>query len=203
MNSNIISAIKYWSRATLCPGQVIEELRTHPSKVAISFWINLLFAILYSITVFIYTLQGRLPAILPWIPIDIEKYYLYQTFWTIPWGLATWIMISGIAHLLSVVGKKNSSRYEYENALVVCGIGWVVPNMICMWIPETLLVPIFGVFWPTWVEMLRLMIVPPIWQIAIVVVGLRKTHEVGWLAGIGIGVVTVAVFFVMFLAFMR
>jgi hypothetical protein len=54
-----------------------------------------------------------------------------------------------------------------------------------------------------WVETLRLMVIPPLWQSLFVAVGLRETHEVGWGAGIGIGLVTVVVFFVSFLAYMR
>ena len=133
----------------------------------------------------------------------IAELKAHQTFWTIPWGLATWIMFSGIAHLLAVAGRGRSSRYEYEDALVVCGLGWVVPSAVLMWIPETILVPIFGVFWPAWMETLRLMVLPPIWQSLWVAIGLRETHEVGWMRGMGIGVVTVLVFFVSFLAYMR
>jgi hypothetical protein len=196
-------AIQYWLRATVRPRQVIAELRAQPNKVAIVFWVNLIFALLYSITALIYYVIGRLPAIEPWIPLPAEKVYLYQAFWTVPWGLATWIMFSGIAHLLAIAGRRDPARYRFEDALVVCGLAWVVPNAILMWLPETILVPIFGVFWPTWVEMLRLMVLPPIWQSLLVAIGLRETHHVGWLPGIGIGIVTVAVFFVSFLAYMR
>jgi hypothetical protein len=85
---------------------------------------------------------------------------------------------------------------------MVCGLAWIVPNLICMWIPETLLVP-FGVSWPSWLETLRIMVIPPLWQTALVALGLRITHEIGWLRAVLIGVLSVAVFFIMFLAFMR
>jgi hypothetical protein len=48
-----------------------------------------------------------------------------------------------------------------------------------------------------------LSIVAPLWQSLFVAVGLRETHDVGWLRGIGIGVVTFLIFFVSFLAYMR
>ena len=199
----VVSAIQYWLRATLYPRKVIVELKTHPRKVGISFWINFVFAILYTITVVIYTLIGRLPAIEPWVPVAKEQYYVYQAFWTIPWGLATWVLISGIAHLLAIMGHKGQETYIFEDALVVCGIGWVVPNLILMWISETLLVPIFDVFWPPWVEIMRLMIVPPLWQSAIIAIGLHETHDVGWVKGFIIGTITVSAFLIMFHAFMR
>jgi hypothetical protein len=112
-------------------------------------------------------------------------------------------MFSGIAHLLAIAGRSQPTGYAFEDALMVCGLAWVVPNAILMWLPETFLVPVFGVFWPTWVEVLRLMVIPPIWQALIVAIGLRETHHVRWLPGIGIGIVTVSVFFVSFLAYMR
>jgi hypothetical protein len=85
---------------------------------------------------------------------------------------------------------------------MVCGLAWIVPNLICMWIPETLLVPL-GVSWPSWLEILRIMVIPPLWQMALVALGLVITHEIGWLRGVVIGLLSVVVFFIMFLAFMR
>ena len=203
MTSNITRAIKCWFKSSLMPREVIEEFQSDPYKVAISFWITFLFALLYSITPYLLYLSKILPVIPPWMPIDIEKYYLYQPFWTIPWGLATWIMISGISHLLSIAGKEDISKYEFEDALFVCSVGWVVPSFYLMWLPETLLVPLFGEFWPAWLNMLRVMVLPIIWQTLLIAVGLRKTYDVNWIKGIGIGFLTVIVCFIMFLAFMR
>jgi hypothetical protein len=118
-------------------------------------------------------------------------------------GLVTWIAFSGIAHLLATAGRAAPTSYQFEDALVLCGLAWVVPSLVLMWIPETLLVPIFGAFWPTWIETLRLLVLPVAWQILLVAIGLRETHQVGWPRGIGIGLVTVLVFFVSFLAYMR
>ena len=203
MQTNIIDALIYWLRATFQPIDAIIELKYPPNKVAVAVWINVIFAALYAITALIYYAIGRLPAVEPWMPIREEVYYLYQVVWTIPWGLITWIAFSGVAHLLAIAGKENPTAHTYEDALAVCGLGWVVPSAILMWIPETLLVPIFGVFWPAWVETLRLMVLPVAWQIVLVAVGLRETHAVGWVRGLGIGVMTVAVFFISFLAYMR
>jgi hypothetical protein len=195
-------AIRYWALATVRPAPAIRTLKAHPSKVAIAFWINLIFAAMYTVTVVIYTLIGRLPAFAPWVPIPVERYYLYQAFWTIPWGLMTWILMAGICHLLAIAGPQLRAGYQFEDALTVCGLAWIVPNLICMWIPETLLVP-FGVSWPSWLETLRIMVIPPLWQTALVALGLRITHEIGWLRAVLIGLLSVAAFFVMFLAFMR
>ena len=157
---------------------------------------------MYTVTVVIYTLIGRQPAFAPWIPIPPERYYLYQAVWTIPWGLATWILMAGICHLLAIAGPRQHIGYQFEDALMVCGLAWIVPNLICMWMPETLLVPL-GVTWPGWLETLRIMVIPPLWQTTLVALGLRITHDIGWLRAILIGLLSVVVFFVLFLAFMR
>ena len=58
-------------------------------------------------------------------------------------------------------------------------------------------------FWPMWVETSRLMVIPVVWQILLVTLELGETHQVGRLRGMGIGLVTVLVFFISFLAYMR
>lgn len=201
--SALHSALAYWFESTVRPRQAMVALKKDEKKVSVTVWINLIFALLYAVTALIYTAIGRRPAVPPWAPVPEEQYYLYQAFWTVPWAFATWVMFSGIAHLLASAGKRQPRWFAFEDALAVCGLGWVVPSTILMWIPETLLVPIFGVFWPEWVEILRLMVLPPLWQSLLVALGLRETHEVGWVWGIVIGAVTVAVFFVSFLAYMR
>ncbi len=203
MTSTIGEALRYWLRTTVQPRRAIRDLLIERNRVAIAVWINLIFAVLYAGTALIYHAIGRLPAVEPWMPIAPERYYLYQVFWTVPWGLTTWIAFSGIAHLLAIAGRSAPASHTFEDALVVCGLAWVVPSTVLMWIPETLLVPIAGAFWPAWVETLRLMVVPVVWQILLVAIGLKETHRVGWLRGVGIGIVTVLVFFVSFLAYMR
>lgn len=190
-----------WYRATFWPRRTFRSLKSHPDRLAVGFLVNLIFAVLYSITVLVYYRIGRLPAVTPWVPIPEESYYLYQAAWTIPWGLATWILISGIAYLLTPA--QDGERFaSFEDALLICGLAWIVPNLFLMWIPETLLVP-FGISWPMWLETLRLMVFPPLWQVWLVGLGLHEMAGVSWLRGLLIGVVTVLAFFIMFLAFMR
>jgi hypothetical protein len=204
MKRDLAETLKYWYLATVKPRKAIGELAASERKIAVGFWINLLFAGLYTSTVVIYYFViERLPAVEPWMPIPADRYYLYQIFWTIPWGLSTWIMMSGIVYLLAIAGKKEPARYCFDGALLVCGIGWVVPNLILMWIPETLLVPIFGVFWPEWAELIRLTVIPPIWQTALVALGVRKIYDVHTIWATVLGLVSVGAFFIMFLAFMR
>ena len=113
-------------------------------------------------------------------------------------------MLASIAHVMAMLGRDNPSPCAFEDALVVNSIAWVIPSFVLMWLPETFLVPFFGgVPWPGWVDLLRLSLLAPIWQVALVVVGMRKTHGVGWIRGIVIGLVVTGVGFGMFLPIMR
>jgi hypothetical protein len=112
-------------------------------------------------------------------------------------------MISGISHLLSIAGKKETLKYEFEDALAVCSIALVVPWTFLTWIPETFIIPFFGVFWDSWIEILRTVVFPTIWQTLLITIGLRETHDLSWKKGTGIGILTVVVFATMFVAFLR
>lgn len=47
-----------------------------------------------------------------------------------------------------------------------------------------------------------MMVMLPMWQTLLIAIGLRRTHDVSWMNGIGIGLLTVVVYYIMFLAFM-
>jgi hypothetical protein len=197
-------AFKYLLKAIIRPGIVFDDFNARSDKLQISLWLLFFFALFYSFTALILYFTEVLSVIEPWIPIPVDKYYLYQAFWTIPWGLATAMMLAGISHVIAVVGRGNDLHFFYEDALLVTSVAWVIPSFVLMWLPETLIVPFFGeVPWPAWIDLLRLSILAPIWHIALVVIGIRKTHRVGWLRGFVIGLVFVGVSFGMFLPIMR
>lgn len=149
MISQIGCAYLYWFKAIFKPGEVFDTFRSDPKKLEISLWILFFFAIFHSITALILYFAQVLPLIDPWIPIAKEKYYLYQTFWTIPWRLATAFMLAGIAHVMAMLGRDNPSPFTFKDALVVNSIAWVIPSFVLMWLPETFVVPFFGgVPWP-------------------------------------------------------
>jgi len=47
------------------------------------------------------------------------------------------------------------------------------------------------------------MVLAVIWQALLIAIGLRETHDVSWIKSASIGLLTVIVFFIMFVAFMR
>ena len=197
-------AYRYWFMAIVKPGETLEAIKAEPYKLNISLWILFFFSLMYSFTAIILYSVKVLPAIEPWLPIAKERYYLYQTFWTIPWGLATATIMAGAAHIIAIVGRHRSDSFNFKNAMAVTAIAWVIPSFVFMWLPETLVVPFYGGSpWPSWFEVLRLSVFAPVWQLILMVVGMRETYAVSWIRGIIIGLVAVALSFIMFLPFMR
>ena len=196
-------AIKLWFKATFRPIGVFKEIAAKKDTLEVSFVMMLVFSILYTITAIILCLNDFTPAINPWLPIPKEDYYFYQIFWTIPWGLSTWILISGITHILATIGRESSAA-KYEYGLFISSISWILPSFYLMWIPETALAILkIRYTFPFVVEALRLMIIAPVWQVVLVVFGCRILYGTSWNRGFFIGLITLAVTFFMFLVFMR
>ena len=81
-------------------GRAAEDITKEKNALWIEFWWVFIFNFLYSITVFIFYLLDHIPVSIPWLPIPPEKWYLVQTFTTIPVGLAGFLTYSGVAYLL-------------------------------------------------------------------------------------------------------
>jgi hypothetical protein len=204
MKHTLTRTVLNWFRAVPHPRRVIQEIRQDPDHLALSFWNIFLYAFLYSITVGIYYfLVNRQPAFDPWLPVPLEAYYLYQMIWTIPWGVFTWVMISGIGHLAALAGRRNVNAYRFEEAAITAGLAWVVPTFYTQWIPETFLVPLLGRGFPLWLDVLRIMVIPVCWQIGMTAIGFRETHQISWVRAIAIGCLLTLTSFVMFLVFIR
>ena len=113
-------------------------------------------------------------------------------------------MMAGVAHIIAVSGRRETSVFRYEDAMAVNAIAWLVPSFVLMWLPETLVVPFYrAVPWPSWLEVLRLFVLAPVWQIILTATGMRKLYLVSWVRGVVIGVIMVGISFLMFLPFMR
>jgi hypothetical protein len=102
--NTFVRSLYYWFTAYVAPRRVIDEFKGDADKLLVSFWMNLTFSFLYAIAALAAYLVGQEIAVDPWIPVVAESCYLYQCFWTIPWGITTWIMLAGICHLDALIG---------------------------------------------------------------------------------------------------
>ena len=204
IKNSLFLVFKLWIKATFRPLKVFKEIASEKNTLEVSFFMMLIFSFLYTITAIILCFNNFTPAIRPWLPVSKEDYYFYQIFWTIPWGLSTWILISGITHVLAILGRDSDLPAKYEYGLFISGIAWILPSLYFMWIPETLLALLKIRYpFPFVIEVFRLMIIAPVWQVLLVAYGCRILYGTSLYRGFFIGLITLAITFFMFLVFMR
>jgi hypothetical protein len=201
---SIARGLRYGLAAILWPVAVFDEMRLEPQRLSIGLWLLFLFSLAYSLTVLIFYLRQILPGVTPWIPIPLDRYYLYQACWTIPWGMGTGLMMAGTAHVFGVLGRRDAEGCRFDDGMTVAALSWLVPSFVLMWLPETFIVPFAGNHaWPGWVDLVRLAVLSPAWQIALATIGMRRLYNTGWPRSILTGLVLTALGFGMFLPIMR
>ncbi|MBN2378368.1 hypothetical protein JXM67_01000 [candidate division WOR-3 bacterium] len=185
------------------PSEAAEDLLYEKNKAWIGFWSVLVFSFLYSITALILWLTGFKPAFQAILPIPDQSYYLWQTFYTVPWGIACWFLVAVIVHLWNRIFYR---KRKYSDILGHIGQAIVIPWFIFALIPETFVAPFLGPWgfppWPDWLEVIRLT-VPAVWMGALFFIAVHKVYEAKWLRALTSAILGTAVLFVMFLIFLR
>ncbi len=175
--------LHYFYKFIVNPKRASEEIAEDESGLWAGLWWVIIFCICYSVTVLIFYLLGHAPVTTPFLPIPLEKWYLLQTFTTLPVGLAGFLSYSGLAYLLCKVAR---SKGDFDQTFASQAFTLYIPTFIFMWIPETLVAPILianGMHafpWPDWVENLRVFVLPFIWIFIISTVALSKIHSIQW-----------------------
>jgi len=183
MQSMIRKILHYFQEFIVAPEKASIELAADKSGLWVGLWWVIIFCLCYSITVLIAYLLGQVPVTKPFLTIPLEKWYLIQTFTTLPVGLAGFLSYSGLAYLLC---KAVRGKGDFDQTLASQAFTLHVPTFIFMWIPETLLAPILIINgidpfpWPDWVENLRVFVLPFIWIFIISVIALSKIHSIQW-----------------------
>ena len=174
-----------WGFVT-APSRTSAELANDPAALWVGFWWSFLFLAAYSVTVLVFWLLGHRPVSKGWLPIPPDRWYLVQTFTTIPVGLAGFLSYAGLLHLLCrSVGGKGS--FEATFAAEMYSV--IVPCVVFMLILEMLVAPVAialgmrSIPWPNWVEVLRTFVLPFAWVFALSIVSLRTIHRTHPLVG--------------------
>jgi hypothetical protein len=124
-----------------------------------------------------------MPVSQPFLIIPLEKWYLVQTFTTLPVGLAGFLSYSGLAYILCKLARGEGG---FDQTFSSQAFTVHIPTFIFMWIPETFLAPILianGIQtlpWPNWAENLRIFVFPFAWIFVISTIALSKTHRTPW-----------------------
>jgi hypothetical protein len=173
----------YIGKFVISPTKAAEEIAEDNLRLWAGFWWVILFGFGYSVTVFIGYTLGHTPTTPLVLPIPHEEWYLFQTFITIPIGLAGALSYSGLAYILCrAIGGKGTFDATFASQAYTLH----VPCVIFMWIPETVLLPVFyvtgvhSVPWPQWVEILRIFIIPFPWIFFMSTVALSTIHKISW-----------------------
>ena len=175
--------LHYFHAFIVAPKRASSEIAKDKSGVWTGLWWVIIFCLCYSITVLIAYVLEQVPVTQPFLTIPLEKWYLIQTFTTLPVGIAGFLSYSGLAYLLC---KAIGGTGDFDQTLASQAFTIHVPTFIFMWIPETFLAPILIINgidpfpWPSWVENLRVFVLPFVWIFIISVTALSKIHNIQW-----------------------
>ena len=173
----------YFYKFIVSPHKAAEEIANDKSGLLAGLWWVVIFCVCYSVTVLILYLLGHVPVSKPFLTIPLEKWYLVQTFTTLPVGLAGFLSYSGLAYILCKLAKGEGS---FDQTFSSQAYTIHIPTFIFMWIPETLLAPILiahgmhSLPWPDWVENLRIFFFPFAWIFIISTISLSRVHRIPW-----------------------
>ncbi|OGO19881.1 MAG: hypothetical protein A2144_04775 [Chloroflexi bacterium RBG_16_50_9] len=92
--------LHYFFKFITNPERASEEIAEDKSGLWAGLWWVIIFCLCYSFTVLIFYLLGHVPVTKPFLLIPLERWYLIQTFTTLPVGLAGFLSYSGLAYLL-------------------------------------------------------------------------------------------------------
>lgn len=152
-------------------------------------WIYCLgFSFLYSLTALLLYLRGWSPIVQPAINLPVEKYYLYQTFFTIPIALLALGFGTWIAYWFSRITGSETGLYDYWAPVCIAA---VIPSFITMWIPETFFIPFLQPQHPPErpYDIVRIS-VGAAWTIFLEILAIRQTSRLNWFSSSVIGLIT-------------
>ena len=173
----------YFYKFIVDPARATEEIAQDKSGFWAGLWCVVIFYVCYSVTVLIFYLLGHTPVSRPFLTIPLERWYLVQTFTTLPVGLAGFLSYSGLAYILCKIAKGEGT---FDQTVSSQAFTLHIPTFIFMWIPETLVAPFLiangmtTLPWPDWVENLRVFVLPFIWIFVISTIALSKIHNIRW-----------------------
>jgi hypothetical protein len=151
-------------------------------------WIYCLgFAFLYSLTALLLYLRGWSPVVSPAIDLPVDKYYLYQTFFTIPVAFLAMGLGTVLAFWFSHLTGSEARLRDFWGPVCIASI---IPSFFTMWLPETFFIPFLD---PQHLpdppyDMVRL-IFGSVWIVVLVIIAIKQTAHVNWLKAIIIGLI--------------
>jgi hypothetical protein len=165
------------------PRKTFDRLAEDHRAAWVGLWWALVFLGAYSLTVLIYYLLGHEPVARGFLTVSPAKGFLVQTFTTIPVGLAGFLSLGALAHLIARAWGGTGS---FEATFASQVLANVLPCILFMLIPELFVAPFIiaagctSLPWPQGVESLRIFILPLFWLYALSVLALARVQKIAW-----------------------
>jgi hypothetical protein len=175
-----INAFIYFWRYIKNPKKATDNIINEKNIIWIGSLFLLYFGIGYTIVAISGYFIGSLPDSLFISIIPINKWYLIQSFTTIPLTFIAHSIYSTICYLLCRLMQGKGS-FEATFSTQVFTI--YIPTVIFMWFPELIIYSILFMKeypWPDYLEYLRVFVLPFIWMIIISTIALMKIHKFSW-----------------------
>jgi hypothetical protein len=180
------------------PTAATRELLQDPEKCRAGLSVSLYFAILYSITAMLLHLTDQEPVMEPFLPIEKKRYYFWQTFFTVPWGIAEWLMAGCALHIFN-------RRYNRQIGEILGPIAFanILPWVFTAWVPETFVVPTCKrVPWPAWVDAGRI-ILAIIWSFILMIKVAKVVYDISWSRACISALISLSIMGMMYMLFIR
>lgn len=191
------------------PARRYEAACERPGSLGAAVRLLLVFALMYTFTVAIGYFNGFGAVVEPVLRIPAEEYYAYEAFFALPLFFLLAIVFAGTSRLLAAALGGTAG---FEADFVVYAGASVLPVLVTMWLPETVLMvflpglraePLGGFsFLPVWLDVAR-QALGIVWTVAISVVGLHVTERLSLLRSAVVGVLSFAVCAGIMLLFIR
>jgi hypothetical protein len=152
-------------------------------------WIYCLgFSFIYSLTALLLYLRGWSPVASPSLNLPVDKYYLYQTLFTIPVAFLAMGLGTTMAFWFSHLAGSEAKFRDFWGPICVASI---IPSFFTMWIPETFFIPFLEpkqLPAPPY-DAIRL-IGGSVWILILIIIAIKLTAHISWIKAIIIGLIT-------------
>lgn len=120
----------------------------------------------------------------PWLNIPVEEYRFYQLFYYVPFGLALWILLSGLVQVLS---RAWGGKGPFESSLNIMGIVVFTPFVFIDSLDVLIIIFNGGNWSPVLNPLTRILYM--LWSAALLTIGTHVIHRLGWAKSAVISVV--------------
>lgn len=198
--------IRYLLIPIIKPVRNTELLIADKSMIRYSSLVLLFVGVLYTLTVAIAAIKGIQPIIEPFIPISKSNYYFYEIFFTIPLFFVMVVTFAGIVRFLAEFwGGKGT----FEKIFSIYSIYVVLPLLLTMWIPETILIllkdandPSKVIFIPAVIDISR-QVFGVLWPLIITILGIKKIEKINYFKSIIITLLAFMPYSVLLITYIR